>query len=188
MPWEQELPYRPQLHPVGKARRGYPGFQHLSSRVCPSLGQSTLTVSPCLLALHRSLLLAAERPETTHHQPPTDQRWLGHPVPHRRCLLQVQLRWQNLLHQGGQHAEGRVWGRSAYREVQERSLALHWGRVVHFMEQTMFSNSGVKGLKLWVKVSVSAPAPHLPFLLIGEKTSIQCFIPCDWPGDKVLTE
>lgn len=50
---------------------------------------------------HRSLLLAAERQEPADHQPPPDQRRLGHPIPHRLRLLQVQLRRQDLLHQGG---------------------------------------------------------------------------------------
>lgn len=54
----------------------------------------------------RSLLLAAEWQEPADHQPPPDQRGLGHPVPHRHRLLPVQLRREDLLHQGGEEQRG----------------------------------------------------------------------------------
>lgn len=116
-------------------------------------------LSPPLLPPRRSLLLAAERQEPADHQPPPNQRRLGHPVPHRCRLLQVQLRWQDLLHQGGERARreaaeevrgaAQLEGGRRFREAAppKRSRAVLSGRVARFVEKMAFS-SGAVGLKL----------------------------------------
>lgn len=122
---------RPRLSAARGARTALPPRLRAEGRGVPRLQRyprRSPGLSPPLLPHNRALLLAAERPDPADHQPAADPRRLGHPVPHRRRVLQVQLRRQDLLHQGGQPSlpssllsrEGQVLKRK-----QKRSLVLH---------------------------------------------------------------
>lgn len=109
----------------------FPSFPSFSPciTVWPRFTMQAMTPPP-----FRSLLLAAEWQDPTNNQSPADQCGLGHPIPHRCGLLQVQLWWQDFLHQGGKS-----------REALKHSSASLWnlvlqGYVAHFVEHSAFSH------------------------------------------------